>query len=210
MTITEGITSTNLEAVSARIPTHILRAAIASVDPCRGKDKTRPILAAIRLEISVGELVAVATDSYTCAEYRHPVDAPNFSPVIISSAGVETILTATKGKVSLDLEITLSGDILTLDTENARHFIGLETGTYPDYTALIPQPGFGEALQIEGCGYDADYLAKVAKIGKAINPDRTAARVELVTLTNSKTPSRWDLTGLNGSVIFLIMPFRKA
>lgn len=210
MTITEEITSTNSETVSATIPAHILRAAIASVDPCRSKDKARPILNAVWLEISNGELVAAATDSYTLAEYRHPVDAPNFGPVLIAGAGVETILTATKAKASQELEVTFAGDALTLDTSNARHLISLETGTYPDYAALIPEPGFGDALQLESCGYDADYLAKVAKIGKVLNPGRTAARVELVTLKDSKTPSRWDLAGLNGSVIFLIMPLRRA
>ena len=216
MTITEEITSTKPESMpgeSVTIPRAILRAAILATDPTRGNDKGRPVLSALRLSVESGELVAGATDSYTLTEYRVETEAGDFGPVLISSEGVDTILATTKAKAYAGKEdtLTLMGDVLTLDTGDTLATISTQEGTYPDYTALIPEPGFGEASQLAGCGYNAEYLAKVAKVGKALqSKPRTAARVELITLNDGSRPSRWHLTGDLGAAMFLIMPLRKA
>jgi len=206
MTTTEEIST---KPITATIPKNILRAALASVEPCRGKDKTRPILAAVRLEIHAGELKATATDSYTLAKYRHETESGNFGPVVIAGAGVEAILNATKAKGFGNVELILDNGALTLDFGDARHVIALEPETYPDTDSLIVEPGFGDAWNLEGCGFNAENLGRVAKVGKALQSSlRSATRVELITLLDNQRPARWSLTGDLGTVLFMIMPMR--
>ena len=159
------------------LPAQTLRTALASALPCASKDRTLPILNAVRLVVEVGEFKAMSTDRFSISRYSaiEHVKAEGEGAITLAVADTKALIAAIPkpnrinraDEVSLTIEdgkltVALIGATLT--------YTGVD-GDYPAIERLIPD---GDDNTIGRVGLNHSTLKQMTDCVKALDARNSA------------------------------------
>lgn len=124
---------------------HVLATAITQVSLFASNSVIKPELSSVYVHFDGGVLVTVATDSFRLAEKRIPLQTPvSADPFLIPIRSVPDLLKILE-RTHDTITISLTEHQLSVDTPNAYITMRLTSGTFPDYTQIIPKTFITEA-----------------------------------------------------------------
>jgi len=185
---------------------------LASAGALASTDKARPILTAVKLEISGTTAKAVATDSYRLVTIeRDIIDSDSETGAALIPADILAKAAKDAAKTGDDCTITVD-DNLTFSIANSREewrYGGrLIDGNYPDVISLIPKAG--TLCEIDGnIAFNAFYLADFTKVApwsglKGRAKTGNDGGIKITAINDSRRPIRFE--SYDGRTIIVIMP----
>ena len=216
----DTLTAEPAETGTAIIDATRLRYGLESIRVFRSKDKSRPILTAVRLENQGDYINLVATDSYRLGVIPVPVKEPMavefpgdvFLSALIDSDSIESLYGVLKGcrksnAGTVSLSVESSGDIraeVTLGGKLVVLILRTIPGEFPNYKALIPDGSgswAGLADGSAGVGLNPAYLVAVTKaMASALKGQESAGGVTVpvvVAFTDRKNPATFSIPADN-------------
>lgn len=155
-----------------KLPAARLAQAMTRVRYAASTEEYRAIFRGVQLELSPGNLRAVASDGYRLARYDLSVSNQSTRKLVIPARSADEIIRIFKD-VQGDVSIEVGEGTLTLVGDAVRMAVKLMEGEFPDYARVIPQSFVLEAtLQAEAL---RESLKRVAVLS-----DRNNHRVDLI------------------------------
>jgi DNA polymerase III subunit beta len=134
-----------IDGVEVSLPAKELREVITGVAYCASPSTIKPELASIFVSVDGGILTAVATDSFRLAEKRVPLKQPvMFDSFLIPARSIQDLVRMLDRAQGL-VVCRLNGHQLALSVPGAYITLRLTSGTFPDYTAIMPKEFVTEA-----------------------------------------------------------------
>ncbi|GAA2230122.1 hypothetical protein N1031_06845 [Herbiconiux moechotypicola] len=199
-------------------------AAVASVAVAASKDGVTPVIQAVHLKASSGQLVAIATDRYRVArvtiiptgEQATFTDIDALIPAKLLQDFASAVKRAKLLPIPDGVSIETDGDVVSLSCDQAGvSQKGLVAkGNYPPVARLFPadEDAFGEIGEIS---FRADWLADFAKLdhpayaSRNTDPDRKIPKLRFMKGASSTKPGPIYATrdfGAGGSIEYLLQP----
>lgn len=164
------------------------------------KDKSLPVLNAVKLEGEGGALVATATDRYRLIEGTlHALDG-RLDPALISLEDTKRVIALAKAHKANRVQLSRIGDTLTISSLGDSITCTVVEGNYPPTGELFAKSE-GEPEAVEGVAFNPAFMADYAKI---------AGKGEAIKLyfNGDKYPIRVRITGDKVTWRALLMPMR--
>lgn len=159
------------------LPAQTLRTALASVLPCTSKDRTLPILNAVRLVIGAGEFKAMATDRFSISRYSaiEHVKTEGEGAITLAATDAKALIAAIPKPNRLnradEASLAIEDDKLTITLIGASlTYTGVE-GDYPPIERLIPD---NDDNTIGRVGLNHAILKQMTDCVKALNTRNSA------------------------------------
>lgn len=122
-----------------------IKEALQSVGYCASASTIKPELSSIFIHFDGSTLVACATDSFRLAEKKIPLhNAIESDPFLIPGKSVPSLLRALEA-VEDDVELKINKHQLSVRSSQGYITLRLTSGTFPDYTQIIPKEYVTEA-----------------------------------------------------------------
>lgn len=143
------------------LPAHALYSVITSVAYCASTSIIKPELSSVYIHPDGGVLIAAATDSFRLAEKRIPLPQPvSIEPFLIPVRSTHDLLKLLE-HTNNDITVSVSEHQLSIQTQNAYLTLRLVSGTFPDYTQIIPKKFITEATVVR---YDFEHILRRAGV----------------------------------------------
>lgn len=127
------------------LPADTLKEAITSVVYCASSSTIKPELSSVFIHPDGGTLIATATDSFRLAEKRLPLkESVESEPFLIPSKSTGSLLRILE-KHTNPIEVYINKHQLSVSVDNVYITLRLTTGSFPDYTQIIPKEFISEA-----------------------------------------------------------------
>ena len=124
------------------------------------------VLNSIALKSEGGLLTAAATDRYRLIEGWTPAyiakegESHEFEQILIAEKSAKSILSSIKDQKTGNVTLELSGDTLSVLSENSVNISSLISGTFPPYLHLFE----GEPAAVQEIAFNPSYFADFGKI----------------------------------------------
>lgn len=126
-------------AYEVTIPSHTLHTALTSVSFCASNSTIKPELSSVFIHPDGGVLIAAATDSFRLAEKRIPLKkSVTAEPFLIPIRSISDLLKFLDSAPE-DIVLHINNHQLSITTPDAYVTLRLVSGTFPDYTQIIPK-----------------------------------------------------------------------
>ena len=144
-----------------------LAEALSRVIPfAAGKKDERPVLGCVRFAQSDGKLTLISSDGYRLAEVTLDFEDGE-GEALIPANELKGLVSALKK--AHRVKVSFENNSLVLNTEAIRYKWGSESGTYPDYKAVIPDEFIAVAR------FDTREMMRAGASLSALSLDRTSA-----------------------------------
>lgn len=121
------------------LPSKALHTALTNVSFCASNSTIKPELSSIFIHIDGGVLVAAATDSFRLAEKRVPLTkSTTTEPFLIPNRSIPDLIKLLEHAPEY-ITLRINNHQLSITTPNAYLTLRLVSGTFPDYTQIIPK-----------------------------------------------------------------------
>lgn len=154
------------------IPAAALRHMLAQIKPHMSTDVTLPVINLLQVERRDGHLYILATDRFTMAIARTPVEGDEQWTARIPAHDLRTVEVWLKAAAG-DIEVGPDGDALTLTSPTSSLRISAEAseyGEFPNWRKLITGALAAESTEPTGLtGYDTRFLARWKAAGRALH-----------------------------------------
>lgn len=128
-----------LDGTEVTLPAKELREAIGGVAYCASTSTIKPELASVFVHADGGVLITAATDSFRLAEKRVPLkQSVSFDPFLIPARSTQDLLRVLE-RAQGSVTCTVSQHQLSLTLPGVYMTLRLTSGTFPDYTAIMPK-----------------------------------------------------------------------
>lgn len=163
-----------------------LRAMLAQVKPHMSTDITLPIVNLVQVERRGGHLYVIATDRYTMAITRTPVEGAEQWTARIPAYDLRTVEVWLKSAAG-DIEVGLDGDALTLTSTTGALRLTTdaagagEFGEFPNWRKLVSGALESEPTEpVALTGYDTRFLARWKAAARGLHAWQAGPRKPLV------------------------------
>ncbi len=130
------------------LPSKSLKEAISSVVYCSSNSTIKPELSSVFIYPNGNNLTAVATDSFRLAEKKISIkNIVETEPFLIPAKSTSDLLRVLEF-VKDDVKLVVGKHQLSLDIPNIYLTLRLVSGTFPDYTQIIPKEFVTEATML--------------------------------------------------------------
>jgi len=133
------------DGTSVTLPVKELRDAITSVVYCASSSTIKPELSSVFIHPEGATLTTAATDSFRLAERKIPLKNNTETDPFLVPAKSTTDLLRVLEAASGEIELTVSQHQLSLSHNDVYLTLRLVSGTFPDYTQIIPKDYEAEA-----------------------------------------------------------------
>jgi DNA polymerase III sliding clamp (beta) subunit (PCNA family) len=149
---------------------------LASLVACT-HDENTPILTGIRVTVTDGQLVALATDRYQAVRLTLAVTAADVDVVLPAKWLAGFYASAKKIKYDSENVLTITGNVISLENERAGLTLGTTTvyGQYPDLNKLFPGLNY-EPVTHMPLNVNAKLLATLVKLTLPADAGYTPAK----------------------------------
>jgi DNA polymerase III subunit beta len=133
------------DGVEIEVPAKKFKEAITAVVYCASTSTIKPELSSVFVHVNNGTLVTAATDSFRLAEKKISLKkVVNTEPFLIPSKSTASLLRVLD-KIEEDISIKTNNHQLSITLSNIYITLRLTTGSFPDYTQIIPKEFVTEA-----------------------------------------------------------------
>jgi len=133
------------ESVEVTLPAKKFKEAINSVVYCASNSTIKPELSSVFVHPDGGTLITAATDSFRLAEKKIPLKTSvDSEPFLIPSKSTASLLRVLE-KVDEDIVLKTNKHQLSITLPDVYITLRLVSGTFPDYTQIIPKEFITEA-----------------------------------------------------------------
>jgi len=152
-----------------------LRHAIGQVEFAASKDDARPILTTLNAKIDSGQLTLACADGFRLAVHTLPLMSSDGQHEINIPARAMRHLARLVAKEDESVGFTIGEKAIRFDLHLVEITVALESGTFPDYSKLIPANGTAKATV-----YRDALLQEVTAAGAVAKNGSNIARLELL------------------------------
>ena len=177
------------------IPAAVLLEGIRAVYPFISRDKSRPVLRSMLIEVGPESVRLISADNYTIAAYAIATDASDLPAGrhLLRRADAALLAAMLKGQDGLAVLSIASGHLRAEVRGQSAEFT-LAMGEYPNYAAVLPDGEAPETVALDP--------KRLAAIGKALALTGSVARISV---SGALTPVLMECTdGLR----IAVMPVR--
>lgn len=136
------------ESVEVILPAKKFKEAISAVVYCASNSTIKPELSSVFVHPDGGTLVTAATDSFRLAEKKIPLKVSvNSEPFLIPNKSTISLLRVLE-KIDDDIVLKTNKHQLSITLPNVYITLRLVSGTFPDYTQIIPKEFITEATML--------------------------------------------------------------
>jgi len=136
------------EGTELTLPSKALHEALQSVSYCASTSTIKPELSSVFVHVDGGTLITAATDSFRLAEKRVPLKkAVSCDPFLVPARSIVELLRILEQEKDT-ITICVSEHQLSLTLPAVYLTMRLTSGTFPDYTQIIPKEFVTEATML--------------------------------------------------------------
>jgi len=161
--------------VRVNIPTTTLKEGLRQVVFATAQDEVRPVLGGVFCNITKGELVLAATDSYRLAEKKIKLGKPASGEmaVIVPQRSIQELVRILEEEQE-EIEIRVEENQILFKGTAFQLVSRLIEGSFPQYTQIIP-----EETEVKAKINTADFLSTVKTAGLFAREGQNAVRISI-------------------------------
>lgn len=153
------------KGIELKVPVKEILTALQMVQFVAAIDEGRPVLTGIYFKMTSNELILAGTDGFRMAEYRIPIKTPKEiagkSFVVPARVLGDLTKSLVAGIKDLSIKIDNKSNILLIEGEDAKAYLRMIEGEYPDYEAVVPKEFTTEVKISAGALTNAVKLANI-------------------------------------------------